>query len=470
MPLTLTIENEASLPDGGPLSVSVTGRRGLDIGRDTHLDWTLPDPSRFISGKHCEVRYRDGGYWLYDVSTNGTFLYGSEGRLKGPHLLRNGDRLVIGNYIVGVAVDGEEAAAMARAPVAESVSYHDLWKPTEPAAPPVARSQVLAPRDAPKALRPDFLDWAADVPDTAYSEPAPRQQDTPAGEEFDWSHGAPKPPPAVEPPPEMPAPRRPVWVSNEPDGPWGTPSDAPPARGPAQPEPRVAAQAPTPEFETPPPVAAAPPRPAPAAPEPAAAAPPGAGVDARAFAALVARGAGIPPEVLTQRDPDRLAEDLGVLLRLVVENMRQLLSARLEARRLARTANQTMIQALDNNPLKFSPTADDALRIMFGPATQSYLDARRTFEQSFDDLKTHQIKTYTAMQNALRMLVADIDPKMIEEAMESDRGLTGMVGSRKARLWDAYVARWQAKTARHDGGMVDAFMQYFADCYDRAGR
>lgn len=159
-----------------------------------------------------------------------------------------------------------------------------------------------------------------------------------------------------------------------------------------------------------------------------------------------------------------------MLLRLVVENMRQLLSARLEARRLARTANQTMIQALDNNPLKFSPTADDALRIMFGPATQSYLDARRTFEQSFDDLKTHQIKTYTAMQNALRMLVADIDPKMIEEAMESDRGLTGMVGSRKARLWDAYVARWQAKTARHDGGMVDAFMQYFADCYDRAGR
>ena len=38
-----------------------------------HLDWTLPDPTRFISGKHCEVRYRDGGYWLHDVSTNGTF-------------------------------------------------------------------------------------------------------------------------------------------------------------------------------------------------------------------------------------------------------------------------------------------------------------------------------------------------------------------------------------------------------------
>src|SRR5260370_10356780 len=36
--------------------------------RSTHLDWTLPDPSRSISSKHCEIRFRDGGYWLHDVS------------------------------------------------------------------------------------------------------------------------------------------------------------------------------------------------------------------------------------------------------------------------------------------------------------------------------------------------------------------------------------------------------------------
>jgi type VI secretion system protein ImpI len=165
-----------------------------------------------------------------------------------------------------------------------------------------------------------------------------------------------------------------------------------------------------------------------------------------------------------------LAQELGLLLRLVVENMRQLLSARLEARRLARTSNQTMIQALDNNPLKFSPTAEDALRLMFGPPTKSYLDARRTLEQSFGDLKTHQIKTYAAMQNAMRMLLEDLDPQKIEAQSEADRGLAGVVGSRKARLWDAYVTRWQAKSGRQENGMVDAFMQYFADCYDRSGK
>ena len=34
MGLVLKIENETSLPDGGPLSVSIQGMRGIDIGRD----------------------------------------------------------------------------------------------------------------------------------------------------------------------------------------------------------------------------------------------------------------------------------------------------------------------------------------------------------------------------------------------------------------------------------------------------
>jgi len=70
MTLRLSIENLDRLPDGGPIRIEVKGR-GLDLGRDSHLDWSLPDPSRSVSGKHCEIRYRDGGYWVHDVSTNG---------------------------------------------------------------------------------------------------------------------------------------------------------------------------------------------------------------------------------------------------------------------------------------------------------------------------------------------------------------------------------------------------------------
>ena len=184
------------------------------------------------------------------------------------------------------------------------------------------------------------------------------------------------------------------------------------------------------------------------------------------FAQLVARGAGLPDDAFAGRDPDELAEQVGRLLKLATDNMKQLLEARQQAKRLARSPNQTTVQAINNNPLKFAPTAEDALRIMFGFQGRSYLDAERAFAQGFDDLKRHQIKTYAAMQHAVTLLMKDLDPAAIEAASQSDRGLAGMVGSRKARLWDVYVARWQAHAKRHDNGILDTFMDYFARCYD----
>jgi type VI secretion system protein ImpI len=451
MGLTLTIENESSLPDGGPLSVRVTGKRGLDIGRDSHLDWTLPDPTRFISSKHCEVRYRDGGYWLHDVSTNGTFLNGSDGRMKAPHRLRNGDRLTIGHYIVAVALDGEEGAPQrdaAPATTAQATAYQDLWSGAEDAAPPIDPKLLRPPRSS-APVRPDFLDWAVDVPDTLHIESAlPRSPQTaPHVAEDVWAQGPTRAEPAPEPPPATPAPRRPIWVSGEPSGPWGaSPTPAEPA-----PEPRAPAEA-------------APPVAAPHAPPP----PPAPAMSAASadFVRDLARGAGLPESYFAQ-DPQALAQQVGTLLRLVTENMQQLLNARGQSKRLARMSQQTTIEALNNNPLKFAPGPDEALRIMFGAPTQSYLDARRALQEAFADVKDHQVRTYAAMQQALAMIVADLDPAAIDAATEADRGISGMIGSRKARLWDAFVARWQAKTRGQDDGMVEVFMQYFAECYDR---
>ena len=146
--LALRIENETTLPDGGPLGITVEGTRGIDIGRDQYLDWTLPDPSRFISGKHCEIRWRDGAYWLHDVSTNGTFLHGADGRLKAPHKLRDGDRFSIGHYIIIANVSGGSEAAAAVAASA-APDYDNLWEPAGEVAPPIeARAIEGAARPA----------------------------------------------------------------------------------------------------------------------------------------------------------------------------------------------------------------------------------------------------------------------------------------------------------------------------------
>ncbi|AZO51623.1 MAG: type VI secretion system-associated FHA domain protein TagH [Mesorhizobium sp.] len=103
--ISLQINNVEAAPAGLPLGYG-SRDRSFEIGRE-NCDWTLPDPDKFISGRHCEVRYEAGAFWLHDVSRNGTFINGSSQRLAAPHRLGHGDRLLIGRYVIFVSIDDE---------------------------------------------------------------------------------------------------------------------------------------------------------------------------------------------------------------------------------------------------------------------------------------------------------------------------------------------------------------------------
>ncbi|MET1415356.1 type VI secretion system-associated FHA domain protein TagH [Roseibium sp. HPY-6] len=142
MRITLQIENVDRLETGGQVSYSCADR-GFDIGRHEHLDWSLPDPERVVSGKHCEVRFEGGNFVLYDVSTNGTFLNGSPNRMDKAHALRSGDRIMIGDYIVKVTLDAEQAmgAGFSGASPGEPQAQPAPWQSPQPSAPPVQEPQ-----------------------------------------------------------------------------------------------------------------------------------------------------------------------------------------------------------------------------------------------------------------------------------------------------------------------------------------
>lgn|GEM_PF-2539401 len=59
----------------------------------------------------------------------------------------------------------------------------------------------------------------------------------------------------------------------------------------------------------------------------------------------------------------------GMLLRITCENVKQMLAACIETTGLVRSTNQTTIQAFENNPLKFSPSVEDVMEIIFGIPT-----------------------------------------------------------------------------------------------------
>jgi predicted component of type VI protein secretion system len=90
------------------------------IGRDPGCDWPIPDRTLALSARHCEIVQQQGRLVLRDLSTNGTFVNGAAQRMAGEHLLRVGDRIGFGPYLVevhppGAAPPAPRAAAPARA-------------------------------------------------------------------------------------------------------------------------------------------------------------------------------------------------------------------------------------------------------------------------------------------------------------------------------------------------------------------
>jgi len=141
MTLTLAIRNTDRLDNGAPTEL-VLNRRGAVIGRAPTCDWSLPDARNYISSRHCEVAYRDGFYFVADVSTNGTFLNGAGARMGEPRRVVEGDRFLIGQYEVVAHLSGAAAAALDReheeAAEARQASEWGGWDAHGAAAPPAA--------------------------------------------------------------------------------------------------------------------------------------------------------------------------------------------------------------------------------------------------------------------------------------------------------------------------------------------
>ncbi|MCU0831462.1 MAG: type VI secretion system-associated FHA domain protein TagH [Rhizobiaceae bacterium] len=419
-PITLTVTNVDRLPDGGPLS-HVSPGRAFEIGRDTHRDWTLPDPDLFISGRHCEFSF-DGQDWiLVDVSRNGTYVNGARQRVKSPYRLRHGDVLTIGNYQVSVTIGA--AAQRIATPAADpwggsapqatpQSSGDDLWGASSPGPAPADRRD-FQPRKLPRA-DDGFLDSYLDIQPVA-----PQPQPSAA------SWGASGQTPAAN-PFAAPAPAA-SFPHGQPPVPPAFPSAFPPA-------PQLGAGS----FAS------------------------AAHGEADTVAAFKA-GARLPPHALANRDAAGLASELGAIMLLVTQQMTHLMRARASTKTFIGARSRTTIEAAGNNPLKFIADPAEALDIMLSGNRQSYLDGRRAFEEAFQDLKAHEVATIAAMQKALARLLEDLSPESIESKTEKS-----VLANNKARAWSTFVQRWEAKTEAHENGMLDVFLIYFSEAYQEA--
>jgi len=110
MPLKLEIISEHREIVGDDAVREFRGEGGT-IGRSLNNDWILPDPDKFISGKHATIDCKGGIYYLVDLSTNGVYVNDEREPIgKGnPRRLFNGDHLHFGDFEIVATIDeGEE--------------------------------------------------------------------------------------------------------------------------------------------------------------------------------------------------------------------------------------------------------------------------------------------------------------------------------------------------------------------------
>jgi type VI secretion system FHA domain protein len=98
----------------GDDAIRVFREKGGTIGRSLQNDWILPDPDRFISGRHASIDYKGGIYYLIDTSSNGVYINGDcEPIGKGnPRRLFNGDVLRFGDFEITVSIESGESIVM----------------------------------------------------------------------------------------------------------------------------------------------------------------------------------------------------------------------------------------------------------------------------------------------------------------------------------------------------------------------
>jgi type VI secretion system FHA domain protein len=221
-----------------------------------------------------------------------------------------------------------------------------------------------------------------------------------------------------------------------------------------------------------PPAPAAPPsgaRPAtpPGAPAPRAGAPAAAAAttDADALHRALLEGLGTPGLRLPVLD-EAAMRLIGELLRESMRGAVELLVARAALKRELR-AEQTMIVARENNPLKFSPSVEVALQHLLGPPSPGFMAAAPAVRDAFDDLRAHQLGVMAGMRAALDGVLQRFDPQQLEAKLGARSSFASLIpATRKARLWELFQELFGQLQTEAQDDFDDLFGQAFLKAYE----
>jgi len=478
MSITFTITNQPAAVPGQELSH--TFAEGGTLGRTRTCDWVLIDASRFISGKHAVITEQNGVYQVTDTSTNGVFINDAKVPLgKGNSAtLNNGDLLKIGEYVIKVSINGAQPAS-APSPFGQPmytppdnlfgappktgrdkivaggldeqpVDVLDLFSKPQKAVPqkPVAQPPVDSGFIPQSKREPDYKDTQGSNAPSIQNNFVP-----PNIIPEDWLNEEQKQGGAKQPAPEFnltpqhqetrtdlhfnPPPRSSTsntGLKQPPNIPELTNGTSPFAKK------KVVKKAARPAGVT-------------------------SGPGNPALQAFLS-GLGLEELKIPPEQVPAFMRTVGEVLRECINGAFNVLRSRTNIKSEFRMS-MTTIQAVENNPLKFSINVQEAIRNMFLNTSPSYLPPIEAVREGFEDIEGHQLAVMAGTQAAISALMKRFQPDFLESTFDRTISRAGILpGGKKAKYWDAFEEYYRNLAAGVEDNFQNMFGEEFARAYE----
>jgi len=467
-----------------PSSV-VFGKEGGTVGRSNDNRLVLPDEC--ISRRHARILYEDGKYYLSDNSANGTQIVNRDLYVQGGTAeLMDGDTLRIGDYELGVSIDMADGGSYgaADAPVADrgygpadsrdergagprGGQMRSTPPPREPPVPPkkqITIDDFFADSDEEEK---DFSTSSPEEPDFDIPELTPPPKAPPVREPLSER----KPATVREPAPvqQQEKPREPAQVREPVQDTEPAIRAVPPVREVEAAEPAASGQEPPRAIHATVAVESLDSRPIPGPPvqpvkPPEASGPEGppqaAGLSSdeacRVLFQHFLKGAQLDdPALLNSPELPKMMEEIGAVFRELAQGLWTVLKGRMELKAEFRLA-MTMVRPSNNNPLKLSPTVEDAVKHLLKRLHPSFMEPAAAVREGFEDVMNHQIAMNAGIQASLTEAFEYFNPERFAE--KSKNGLFG----KKGKNWEAYCDSFgELKDRALDGIFGKAFIRAY---------
>lgn len=490
MPLLITIikhpQNVSNTNPGKTFSA-----QGGFIGRGTNNDWVLQDPERFLSTKHCQISSVNNQYFITDLSTNGTFINGAAEPLgKGNKVeLRQGDIFALGDYEFRVDECLPDQNSPGSSPFDQAIPEPGPFG-ASPFDSPSADDDIFGtpPQNSPFdtfnnghvssseplfSTEPEETDPLAAL-DKASQDLGPTStqnndlftsgtshsdQSLAINQAVSWPNTMPEGNGGAIPEdwdddlgitPSIPITEKPAQavIKEQPSGKipmddallqeaYRRINELEQANQKLTIEMGVLKQQKTaPNMKS-------------------------AAVSAEDSILINALGLG--DRNLSDEKIKEISQTIGELMREMIAGMMKILSSRSSIKNEFRMS-VTTIQPVENNPLKFSVTVDDALENMFLKKGNAYKPPKESVEEGFLGIAEHQMAVLSGMRAAFKGIIERFDPVLLEKRFEKQNKGGLIPGIKNAKNWELFCDYYNDLV----GDLDNSFQYLFGDDFVRA--